>query len=126
LTPEVAAAVDEIRRTFPENRVEVEEEDQGGAYVVVHDLEIGERFRPSRTWVGFLIGFQYADADVYPHFTDPELGRADGGALGTGLTRGSWRDRPAVQISRRSNRWNPATDTAAGKLLKVLQWMRSQ
>ncbi len=124
MNPEVSEAVEAVRRTFPEHRVEVEEEPQGGAYVVVHDLDIGGTFNPATTWIGFLITFQYPGADVYPHFTDPELRRAGGGALGEGITLGSWRGRPAVQVSRRSTRWNAARDTAAGKLLKVLEWMR--
>ena len=32
---------------------------------------------------------------------------------------------PAIQISRRSNRWNPDRDTAALKLARVLDWIRS-
>jgi hypothetical protein len=31
-------------------------------------------------------------------------------------------DRPAAQVSRRSNRWNPALDTATLKLMRVLRW----
>lgn len=38
----------------------------------------------------------------------------------------AFEDRPAVQISRRSNRLNPATDTAVIKLHKVLAWLRSR
>jgi hypothetical protein len=34
-----------------------------------------------------------------------------------------WRERQVTQISRRSNRWDPAVDTAAAKLAKVLQWL---
>jgi hypothetical protein len=29
-------------------------------------------------------------------------------------------------VSRRSNRWNAANDTAALKLAKVIEWLRSQ
>lgn len=126
MTPEVIEAVDEVRRTFPEHRVEVEEEPQGGAYVIVHDLHIGGAFEPAMTWIGFLITFQYPEADVYPHFTASVLRRIDGAALGEGITVGTWRDRPAVQVSRRSTRWDAARDTAAGKLLKVLEWMRTR
>jgi hypothetical protein len=33
-----------------------------------------------------------------------------------------WNDRQALQLSRRSNRWNPATDNAALKAEKVIKW----
>ena len=103
--------------------MEAEEESQGGAYVIVHDLDVGDRYKPDRVWLGFLIPFPYPAADIYPHFTDPGLARRRRFAR-RGLQPTTWRDGPALQVSRRSNRWNPATDTAAGKLLKVLEWMR--
>ena len=34
--------------------------------------------------------------------------------------------RPAMQLSRRSNRLDPETDTEAIKLHKVLTWLRSR
>ena len=38
----------------------------------------------------------------------------------------SFQGQPAIQVSRRSNRLNPETDTAALKLLKVVTWMKGQ
>lgn len=126
MTPEVAAAVAEVKQAFPDQSVEVITEAQGGAYVIVDDLPIGERFAPSTTWVGFLITFQYPDADVYPFFVRPDLKRADGAQLPGGLSGPTvWNNRSAVQVSRRSNRWMPGVDTAATKLAKVLSWLRS-
>ena len=125
MTPEVSAAVEEIRQTFAGHTVDVEEEAQGGASVVVRDLDVGNRYKPASTWIGFLITFQYPAADVYPHFTVGGFARADDTALGNGFSVVQWREMPAVQISRRSNRWNPAADTAAGKLLKLLEWMKT-
>lgn len=127
MTPEVQAAVEEIRQTFAGHRVDVEEEPQGGAYVIVHDLVVGERFAPTTTWFGFLITFQYPSADVYPHFIDGSLRRADGKPHATGISGPTqWQNRTVLQISRKSNRWNPTVDTAAAKLLKVLEWLRSR
>ena len=76
MTPEVSAAVEEIRQTFVGHHVEIEDEAQGGAYVIVHDLAVGEHFKPEKVWLGCLISFQYPIADIYPHFTDPGLTRA--------------------------------------------------
>lgn len=125
MTPEVEAAVEEIRETFAGHQVDVESEEQGGAYVTVHDLEIGECHRPSRSWIGFLISFQYPRADIYPHFVDANVQRTDGKPHGGGIQREkTWRGRPAHQVSRRSKQWNHDTDTAVVKLLKVLEWLR--
>jgi hypothetical protein len=128
MTPEVEAAIEEIKQTFVGHTVHVEPEAQGGAIVVVDDLAIGERYRPSISWFGFTIPFQYPRADVYPHFVTPDLQRVDGRGLGQGFSGPtSWNNnKSAIQISRRSNRWDPSLDTAAGKLLKVLEWVRNQ
>lgn len=127
MTPEVQQAIAEIKQAFPEHPLDLEAEAQGGAYVIVNDLLIGEQYVPSTTWVGFVISFQYPYTDVYPHYLDAGLRRIDGSVQGAGFQYPvNWRDRQVIQVSRRSNRWNPAIDTAATKLNKVLSWLRSQ
>ncbi len=117
----------EIRESFSNSRVEVSEEEQGGAYVIVHDVDLGGIYSPPPVWCGFLITFQYPHADVYPHFFGPSLTRIDGAALGESFSGAmQWRDKQCVQVSRRSNRLDPQSDTAATKLLKVLDWVRSR
>src|SRR5947208_1589663 len=125
MTPEVETAVQEIRNSFAGHRTDVEPEAQGGAYVTVHDLDIGDRHEPFRSWVGFLITFQYPRADVYPHFIDPAVRRADGQPHGAGISGPTnWNGRQALQVSRRSSRWDCTIDTAVGKLHKILAWLR--
>ncbi len=127
MTPDVMVAVEEIRQAFPDHKVDAEEEPQGGAYVVVHELSIGDAYVPPSSWVGFLIPFQYPRAEVYPHFIDGAVKRADGGPHGGGFSGPtSWRDLSVIQVSRKSNRWDSLSDTAATKLAKVLDWMRSE
>ena len=127
MKPDVVQAIQEIRAACDGHVVDVIAEAQGGAHVIVHDVPIGPAFVPSQTWIGFTIPFQYPDADVYPHFIGGEVQRADGGPLGEALSGPTtWQDRSAIQVSRRSNRWNPATDTATLKLIKVLEWLRSR
>ncbi len=126
MTPEIEAAIAEIKQAFPSSEIEVISEPQGGAYVVVQDLTIGERFIPSTTWIGFLITFQYPDADVYPHFIRGDLKRADGQPFPAGISGPTtWQNRPGLQVSRRSNHWTAGVDTAASKLAKVLSWLRT-
>ena len=127
LTPAVAKAIGEIRCTFNRCDVEVEPDESGGAVVVVQGIPMGPPYVQPEVWFGFHITFQYPYADVYPHFTNPDLAlaRSDGGGLGEGFGTASFRGQPAIQISRRSNRLNPETDTAALKLLKVVKWMKS-
>lgn len=64
---------------------------------------------------------------MYPHFIRPDLVRRDGGpVLAEGMQATTWEGQPVIQLSRRSSRWRPATDTAAKKALKVLQWLQNR
>lgn len=127
MTPEVQRAIEELKEAFPGHPIDVTPEAQGGAYIVVRDLPIGEQYIPSISWVGFQMTFQYPNADVYPHFVDGSLRRKDGRGLGQGLSGPTnWQERSVIQVSRRSTRLNPAVDTAATKLTKVLSWLKSQ
>jgi len=127
LTPEVQEAICEVLIAYSDNKVTIEPDGQGGAYVVVQELFLGDQYLPSTSWVGFHIGFQYPRSDVYPHFISSDVTRADGRAHGNGFSGpNEWQGRRALQISRRSNRWDPTVDTAVGKLMKVLEWVRTQ
>jgi hypothetical protein len=126
----VQQAVDEIRSAYPGHTVDALPDDEGGAFVKVHDLSVGKQYQPESSWVAFRITFQYPFADVYPHYCVSNLVRKDGGALGDGFSQNTWKnpagDEPATMISRRSNRLNAVTDTAALKLAKLLDWMKSK
>lgn len=125
MTPDVSKAIDEIRRSFPGAEISVRE-DADGAVVIVDPVDLGEQYVQRETWIGFRITFQYPYADVYPHFVRGDLSRADGRRLGEGTSVTTFENRPAVQLSRRSNHLNPATDTAVIKLHKVLAWLRTR
>ena len=124
IVPVVAEAIEEIRSTFDRCAVEAEPDGSGGAVVVVRGIPLGYPYVQAQVWMGFRITFQYPHADVYPHFTNPDLARADGSGLGGGFGTATFQGQPAIQISRRSKRLNPETHTAALKLLKVLRWMK--
>ena len=126
MQPQIEKAIGEIQSSFPGLNVEAEADGAGGAHVIVHDVPLGQPYAQQTIWGGFQITFQYPYADVYPHFTCPDLARTDGKPLGEGIGNGAnFRGKPAVQLSRRSNKLNPAIDTAALKLLKVMQWLRT-
>lgn len=130
MTPEVQHRIEQIRAAFPGHAVHVLADGQGGAHVVVDDLELGPAFAPATSWVGFTLDFQYPRSDVYPHFLRPDLAMADGRTLlspplHAGQTMPGF-GRAATMISRRSTRRDPARDTAALKLLRVLHWFHEQ
>ncbi|MCQ9163107.1 hypothetical protein [Arthrobacter sp. STN4] len=126
---EVETAVEELREAFPDSTVTAVADSEGGAYVTVDPVELGEQYVQGTSWIKFHITFQYPYSDVYPHFVVPNLQRKDGASLGEGLQPSvtfTGDGTTGTQISRRSNKLNPAIDTAALKLAKVLHWLRSQ
>ena len=125
LSPAVATGVTGVRDQFPGHAVTVTSDDNGGVFVVVDDVPAGPPYAEDTTWLGFHINAAYPDSDVYPHFVGPLI-RKDEKAHGEGIAATEWRGRPALQLSRRSNHWNAATDTAALKALKVLTWLASR
>lgn len=122
----VVKAIDELRACFPDCPLQMTPDGAGGALIEMQAIPLGSPWAQSETWIGFQITYQYPYADVYPHFVRHDLSREDKKPFGPGLGQGHFRGVPAVQISRRSNKLNPATDTATLKLLKVLSWLRSQ
>jgi hypothetical protein len=126
-TQAVAEAIEEIRATFEGAAVTVRPDGEGGTYVRIDPVDPGTPYAQRETWIGFRITAQYPYSDVYPLFVRHDLRRADGQPLGDGITVNHTFDgQSAVQVSRRSKNLDPATDTAAIKVLKVLSWMESR
>jgi len=126
MTPEVEHAIAELRETWPESELTVKPDPQGGALVVLETVPLFPPYAQVTSWIGFLLSFQYPYADVYPHFVRGDLARSDGKALGEAMTVTTFDGRPAIQVSRRSNRHEPEFQTAAIKLHKVLEWMKTR
>lgn len=125
----VEQALTELREQFGPDAIEHKEDGAGGAYVVVNDLDLGSAYTEEtrHSWMGFHIGFQHPMADIYPHFVRPDLKRKDGRGFGSGMSVAEYVGfgRAALQLSRRSNHRDPATETALIKVLKVIDWIRS-
>jgi hypothetical protein len=113
-----------VREQFPGHAVEVTADGSGGLFVVVEDVQTGGPYVERTTWLGFQISSAYPMADVYPHFVG-QLHRTDGAEHGQAISATTWRDRSALQLSRRSTQWSPAVDTAALKAMKVMAWLAS-
>lgn len=121
---EVSTAIDELKRQFSSSSVTVREDEQGGAYVVMNPVELGAKFEPTSTWIGFQITAQYPYADIYPVFIGAEIKRADGVSFQAPLTPGhSFEGRGAIQISRRSAAAQSGSQRAVAKILKVLAFL---
>ena len=121
---DVASAIEELRKAFPSSEVCSREDGNGGAYVVVEDVDIGDRYRPSSTWLGGHITALYPYADIYPLFIGGNVCRVDGVAFEPPVTAGvQFFDRPALQVSRRNNHTQNYPQTAVAKFVKVLHFL---
>ena len=118
-------AVAVVREHFARHPVEVTPDGSGGVYVIVENVFLGQVYAPTRSWLGFQINAAYPHSDVYPHYV-ARVDRADGQAHGPAVQSVIWQGRDALQLSRRSNRWNPHLDNAALKAQKVLSWFAAQ
>lgn len=116
-------AITEIEAEF--DNVGSEADGDGGAYIRVEEIEIGERWTPQIVPIEFQVLFNYPFAVVYPYYTVPELERADGGPWPDALQKVQWRERQVTQISLRSNNWQPQYDTAVNSLRLVCHWFQS-
>ena len=126
-TETVLEAVEEVRIQFAPLSVQTDPDGNGGAFVVIDGIDPGPAYVQDRTWLGFHIGPMCPDADVYPLYTG-ELVRADEAQHVPPITsvQGGWRDRPALQISRRTNNRNPLVDTPAMKAEGLIAWLAEQ
>jgi hypothetical protein len=137
-TPEVAAqlkasvrlAVDSLNCVFGSLPTRVVPDGQGGAWVELSDVALGPPFAQETSFLVFLLPFNLPGSDIYPMFVRSDLSRVDGNPLGAAFqsTQLAWPGdpaaRPVVQVSRRT-RGAFASQTAAQKVCKVLEWMRS-
>ncbi len=126
MKPNVQKAIDEIKAAYPDVPVVVREDGDGGAYVIVEKVDIGQIYKEGTSWLGFRIVFAYPNADTYPHYVRGDLARIDGRPLGEAISSTTFEGRSSIQISRRSKHINPHTETALIKLHKVLSWLSTR
>jgi hypothetical protein len=121
---EVSAGIEDLKKQFPFATVKVRDDGQGGAYVVIEPVELGDRFLPAQSWVGFQIPAQYPYADIYPVFIGGDVRRADGKCFAVPVTGGhSFEGRQAIQISRRNSAAQNGLQRVCVKVLKILDFL---
>jgi hypothetical protein len=128
MKPNVEAAVAELRANYP-GRVELEDQRDGGAKVVVTGLSLADSpYVQPDTWCGFTITYTHPYADIYPHFVRGDLSRRDGKPFGRSFHPNTpFYGAKALMLSRRTKLFgtdNPVS--ALLKLEKVMRWMTSQ
>lgn len=134
----VKKALEDLRRGLPGVEISSQEDPDGGAHVLIKDLDIGSSFDPATSWISFHITFAYPDADIYPHFIDASIqyvGQGDApnhfpaGNLPKAMSRdavASGFELAAIQVSRKSETRDLNAYSALTKLLGVLEFLRTR
>ena len=128
----VKTALADIVNAYGEDRVRVVPDGQGGVWIEIADVELGDAYAQDSTFVICLLPFNLPGADVYPLFIRNDLARRDGNGLGEGFgtTSVNWpgdaQPRPVVQVSRRTRGNAFALQTPRQKIEKVLDWVRTR
>lgn len=127
MTPTVEQAIRELQATFSPAAIAIEEDGSGGARVIVESAPLCGLYIHPDSWIGGHLTAQTPYSDVYPLFVRGDLKRVDGRELGNGMAPGHmFMNRPAVQVSRRSNGRDPTIEMPVLKFLKVLEWLRTR
>lgn len=121
---DIAKGIEELKEQFSPSVFTIREDGSGGAYVCIESVQLGERYQPASTWMGFHMTAQYPYADIYPVFMGVEVNRVDGVAFAAPVTRGhTFESRPAIQISRRCSTADNGLQKATAKILKILNFL---
>jgi hypothetical protein len=124
-------ALSQIRACCEDVTINTYGDGQGGAWVELVDVPLGEPYTQDKTFLVFLLPFTLPGSDIYPMFIRGDLSRLDGRPLGEGfaVTELAWpgdpTPRPVVQVSRKT-RGSFAAQTATQKVAKVMHWVLSQ
>jgi hypothetical protein len=124
--PAVAVDLGELRRAYGAANVTATEDGLGGALVIIDHVPLGPPYVQAETWAGFHITHLHPSADIYPIHVRGDLARIDHAPLGAATSTASFQGRPSIQLSRKSNRRDPATFDASLKLEKVMTWLRAK
>ncbi|MES2056057.1 MAG: hypothetical protein V4564_08975 [Pseudomonadota bacterium] len=124
MNQDVTQAIAELKRAFPASELEVIDDGEGGAKFVLSNVDLGARYSPRNAWVGGHIPALYPYADIYPLFMDATVRRVDGVPFEAPITHdANFVGRTAIQISRRNNQAQQFSQTAVGKMLKIIDFL---
>ena len=131
MKPAVEQALNELAEGLPDAAVAHLQDGDGGAFIIVDPVDLGPRYEPRATWIGFHLTHIHPEADIYPHHIDaavryvgPRETKGDGlpGSMGRSQMPGF--DRESIQISLRTRSLDPATYTALYKLHRVIDRLK--
>jgi hypothetical protein len=122
VSAEVAEGVRQLEMAFPD-QVSHEPDGQGGTYVTVGDIQLGDGWTEVAAPLTLHLAYNYPAAAPYPFYLPARV--EPNGTWPEALQRVHWRDTDVLQVSLRHNSWDPGRDTAVGSVFQVRDWLRT-
>lgn len=124
--PKVAEAIEEIKRAYPDAKVDPSPDNEGGAYVSVsEDMGVMYRSEDGGHTLQFQIPYNHPEAQVKDFYVIPPLVKLDGSCLPNGFHHANFRMQDATQVSRIKRDYDPDRDKSlALKIAKILKCIR--
>jgi hypothetical protein len=123
MTADVRDATEGLEIHFGD-RVAWESDGEGGAVVTIEEIELGKAWTRTEAPLRFVAPYNFPAAPPYPYYLPRDAHPQ--GPWPTALQPIEWRGAPAIQVSLRNNRWDPARDSLLGCVLQVAAWLREQ
>lgn len=127
LKTEVAEAIEEIKRVYPDAKVDPNPDGKGGAYLSVSE-DMGDMYRSEDGGhtLQFQIPYNHPEAQVKDFYVIPPLVKLDGSCLQNGFHPDKeFRGHDATQISRKKHDYHPVRDKSLPlKIARILEYIR--
>jgi hypothetical protein len=123
LTAEVADAIGEIEAHYG-RRASHEPDGQGGALVVLKEVELPSSWARRKAPLQFVIPFNFPATPPYPYYLPQDVQPPP--PWHQAMQPIEWRGAQMIQVSLRNSNWSPARDNIVGCVMQVADWLASQ
>lgn len=129
MTEEQADALANVEATFSDHVVDHEETDDGGLWIIVRQVAIGDGWNRALIDLAVKLQVTFPSSMPYPFYCEPGLARTDGQNfspvqpavdIGAGVTR--------TQLSltvQGQQQFDTANETLGSRFVAVIAWLRS-
>jgi hypothetical protein len=125
VSDEQRQAIADVRRTFPEHTIDVEELDAGAVWVVMRRVEIGAGWNEPMIDLAVKLLVTFPSTPPYPFYGPGGLHRVDGATFGPLQPSVDIGDGvPRAQISL-TKTFDPDAETLGARFVAVLGWLRN-
>lgn len=129
MTEEQADALANVQATFSEHVVDHEEAADGGLWVVVREVAIGEGW--NRAVIDLVVKLQvtYPSSMPYPFYCEPGLARTDGQSFGPiqpAVDVGDGVQRTQISLTVQGQKeFDTSNESLGSRFVAVIAWLRS-